>query len=294
MAHFWSRIASTSSIRPRLNRSDCDGLPHRFRSGLTRIDLRHSLPRVTSQEFHFMEDIMKKLLWMIIPILAIGITGCNSSSDSSTSSSGTDVVPWNNSITYGTLTDSRDGQTYKTVKIGSQTWMAQNLNYKRFGSDSGWCVAGAAPGSADSCTKYGRLYTWAEAMDTSSAYNSDSLKAILPHQGLCPSGWRVPSNSDWHILITTKMDSASSGTKLKSTSGWTSNTGTDAFGFRVLPAGATTDGSFDGTGDGASFWSSSESETFFAWDQNFKSGNSYGKLYEDQKSIGFSLRCLEN
>jgi len=117
---------------------------------------------------------------------------------------------------FGTFTDTRDGQTYKTVKIGTQTWMAQNLNYK---TDSSWCFD-----NADSnCNKYGRLYTWNAATT------------------VCPAGWKLPDTLDWNRLNTVAVG-YNAGKKLKSKYGWDckesyNGNGTDDFKFSALPGG---------------------------------------------------------
>ena len=112
-----------------------------------------------------------------------------------------------------TMTDSRDGQTYKTVTIGTQTWMAQNLNYETANS---YCCKD----SASYCTKYGRLYTWAAATTA------------------CPEGWHLPSQTEWEVLFTAVGGQSTAGKVLKSTSGWNNGgNGTDAFAFSALPAG---------------------------------------------------------
>ena len=127
----------------------------------------------------------------------------------------------------GTLTDSRDGKTYKTVVIGTQTWMAENLNYA---ATSSVCPLE----NSAYCTKYGRLYLPGGA----STY--------------CPSGWHVPSLSEWTVLynyVDANNGAEGVGKSLKSTTGWYEAgitvgkrmavaTGKDQFGFSALPAGS--------------------------------------------------------
>jgi len=224
-------------------------------------------------------------------VLGSGVATTTPTTDSSYySNTYTAAIPWNasSSITYGSFVDSRDSKLYKTVAIGTQKWMAQNLDYA---TDSSWCYAG----NSDSCTKYGRLYQWAAAMDTSARYDTSRLSAKLPQQGLCPSGWHLPSEAEWSTLIQ-HVDSASSGTALKSTSGWDAP-GSDSYGFRLLPAGYRMNstspysnaGHVGGAGSSAYFWSS-EFGPAYANDRYFNS-NAYASGGDMDKTYGFSLRC---
>lgn len=121
------------------------------------------------------------------------------------------------------MTDSRDGRTYKTVKIGTQTWMAENLNYT---SDSiSWCYND----SVEYCAKYGRLYTWAAAMDSAGTWttngkgcghDSEACSPTYPVHGICPEGWHLPSEGEWKRLLTAVGGSSTAGQMLKSTGGW--------------------------------------------------------------------------
>ncbi|QQS06653.1 MAG: chitobiase/beta-hexosaminidase C-terminal domain-containing protein [Fibrobacterota bacterium] len=201
-------------------------------------------------------------------------------------------IPWNKAINYGVLTDARDGRVYKTVAIGAQTWMAENLNFK---VDSSWCPMN----SEDSCGKYGRLYQWAAAMGLDTIYNNKFWRGTLPRQGVCPTGWHVPSDAEWTKLTDTLfkiLGSNDGNTVLKSVGGWPIRSGVDYYGFRVLPAGARNpDGSTPVVGIVAMFWSSSEPDSYGPWMRSFSDG--YAALERTNytsKPMGYSLRCLEN
>jgi uncharacterized protein (TIGR02145 family) len=122
-----------------------------------------------------------------------------------------------NRIDKGSMTDPRDGKTYKTVKIGSKIWLAENLGYK---TPNSLCY----DNDEEIANRYGRLYTL-----------SDAKKA-------CPPGWRLPSKKDIEELIAAAGGERVAGKKLKSASGWQANdgksgNGVDALGFSALPAG---------------------------------------------------------
>ena len=147
---------------------------------------------------------------------------------------------------FGTFTDTRDGQTYKTVKIGGKRWMAENLNYQ---ADSSWCY-----GNADSnCVKYGRLYDWDAAITA------------------CPAGYHLPSRSEWDGLGNAvggkrrdykglSTDWFGAGKVLKAKRSWNdhngkSSNGTDNFGFSALPGGyRDNNGDFSGAGGYGHWW----------------------------------------
>lgn len=207
--------------------------------------------------------------------------------------SSTSTIPWNTSVTYGSL--SYGGQTYKTVVIGTQRWMAENLNYK---VDSSWWHEN----SADSGAKYGRLYTWASALGLADSCNKKvcSSQVQVKHQGVCPSGWHVPSYEDWRTLWTYLRDKDVAGGYLKSTSGWTNESGSgngeNAYGFRGLPAGRRSfDGFMEGVGSFANFWSSSEGfDATFAGTYELHSAHLSLARGSSYKWFGFSVRCLKD
>jgi uncharacterized protein (TIGR02145 family) len=128
-------------------------------------------------------------------------------------------------ISYG-------GESYEAVLIGTQTWMAENLNY--YGQNG--------------------LYDWSAAMNIDAIYNTSLWEGSdVEHQGICPPGWHIPSRAEWSALVTFAGGSSTAGAKLKATSGWASwNNGTDDYGFSALPEG---DGSsYQG---GGYWWSAS-------------------------------------
>ena len=217
-------------------------------------------------------------------------------------------------IAIGTLVDHRDGQTYKTVKIGSQNWMAENLRFK---SPNSFCYD-----NADSnCTKYGRLYLWTAALDSVHLYENDDedcgyckpCPPKYPLRGVCPKGWHLPTETEWKTLFKTVKEGTSSGNSLKSTSGWTrcdyrrsffkktckpGGDGYDYFGFSALPAGRwNKDGGKD-IGETAMFWSSTG---YYKTAPNYMSlsaekDDAYLSFCSgsDYENDGLSVRCIQD
>jgi uncharacterized protein (TIGR02145 family) len=185
-------------------------------------------------------------------------------------------------INEDSFIDSRDGKTYRTVEIFEdtartvkiedtaksnkkqrQTWMAENLNYKT--SSNSWCYED----DSANCEKYGRLYTWDEA-----------IKA-------CPAGWKLPTSEDWDTLITAAGGLLAAGAKLKAGSpGWD---GTDSLSFSALPGGyRATDGAFYRLGEIGRWWTYSDPSHI-----NMYKNRTYVFKYSYAGSVGFSVRCLK-
>jgi len=170
------------------------------------------------------------------------------------------------------FTDPRDGKVYRTVKIGNQVWMAENLNFdcprsKCYGND---------PKNAE---KYGRLYDWKTANKA------------------CPPGWHLPSKEEWQALVDFAGGDAIAGKKLKAKSGWNNNgNGMDEFGFSALPGGNRYSGSgFGNVGNLGYWWSASKDE-----DYGFPCGRFMGYNYDRAgwdiyfKSFLLSVRCVQD
>jgi uncharacterized protein (TIGR02145 family) len=208
-------------------------------------------------------------------------------------------IPWNSSISYDSITDARDGQVYKTVVIGGRTWMAQNLNYHR--STGATDAVGVCNGdSAAYCDIYGRMYTWSEAMGVNDSFQSVPLNAPSQHRGICPSGWHVPSDSEWNALIASAGGGITATMKLKSASGWTGrDKGTDAFGLRILPAGWNSGGYANDVGGSTIFWTASEDSVTYAsnsmaWRRDFVANTDTIAAVSDAKDQYLSLRCVQD
>lgn len=198
---------------------------------------------------------------------------------------------------YESLTDSRDGKKYKTTIIGSQIWMAENLNF----SDStlypeikgrSWCYEN----NADNCVKYGRLYSWSVALDSVGKFSSNSkgcgngkkCSPQNPVRGICPEGWHIPDTTEWKILYETAGRNIS---KLKATS-W--DGGSDDFNFSILPAGVYNNG-FSQIDTSAFFWTINDilASNAFAIDWHIRS-NATGFDNYRYKYNGLSIRCIQD
>ena len=201
-------------------------------------------------------------------------------------------------ISYGTL--PYGGKDYKTVQIGNQTWMAENLNYAGGDGSLGVCY----DDDEGNCEIYGRLYDWEAAMQA------------------CPSGWRLSSNADWHELIGYVEGNLNNckdydeddvdggycfmtGTKLLSQSGWREDedyvwsavSGTDDYGFSALPGGSGSSGYFDAAGRLGYWWSSDEfdSDRAYLWDMGYGGGGYGGYItWSDTYKMRLSsVRCVK-
>ena len=228
-----------------------------------------------------------------------------SSSSVALSSSSSSVIPSSSSskvtesaeVTKGSITDTRDGHSYKTVTIGSQTWMVENLNYET--ADS-YCY-GDTPSY---CTKYGRLYTWAAAMDSVGSWSANgkgcgygkTCSPTYPVRGVCPEGWHLPTQTEWNTLFTAVGGQSTAGKMLKSTSGWNSSgNGTDAYSFSALPAGGRGgNGHFNYEGNNAYFWSSTDDNSYYAYSMILYYNGDYAGLDDGNEGYGFSVRCVKD
>ena len=178
-------------------------------------------------------------------------------------------------VVKGTMTDERDGQTYKTVKIGTQTWMAENLNYAYLHptselDSSSFCYKD----SVSYCEKYGRLYLWSAAMDSLGKFSMNGkgcgygplCSPTYPVRGVCPKGWHLPDTTEWNALVTAVGGKSAAAKKLKSNSGWKywlrvfGGNGSDSYSFAALSAGDrfSDRSNFVFEGSQARFWCSDD------------------------------------
>jgi uncharacterized protein (TIGR02145 family) len=205
-------------------------------------------------------------------------------------------APWKDSLPYGTLLDARDGQAYRSVVIGGRRWMAENLNYRPAGADSGWCY----DNQGGNCAKYGRLYTWSQTMV--GAASSNAVPSGV--RGICPEGWHVPSDGEWADLAATVaalpgVGTANAGTALKSKGGWepTSGNGTDLMGFRFLPGGnRTANGTYNALLGSGTIASATEASPGMALNRAVMPhmATIYNNTIGEPKGLGLSVRCVQD
>jgi uncharacterized protein (TIGR02145 family) len=199
------------------------------------------------------------------------------------------------------LVDSRDGQSYPTVGIGTQCWMAQNLNIGTRINGSGaqtnnntlekYCYND----DEANCNIYGGLYQWFEMVQ----YQNTSQQ---PVQGICPTGWHIPTVLEWETLTTLLGGTSMAGGKMKSTGTLESGTGlwyspntgaTNESGFTAVPAGSH-GYTFEDLGSACRWWSLTAGFTLGPWapELHYNVGNVF--YYGQVEDCGFSVRCLRD
>ncbi|MBK6566652.1 MAG: hypothetical protein IPN49_00295 [Saprospiraceae bacterium] len=190
----------------------------------------------------------------------------------------------------GTLTDTRDGQSYATVKIGNQWWMAEDLNYNAYNS---WYYNND---SITYATIYGRLYLWATAMNgqASSSTNPSNV------QGIGPAGWHIPSDAEWIELTTFLSNNNLTGDDLKEMGNahWQpTNNGTNLAKFNAVPSGTVYN-------NGVASANINRYVTYISSTIDTVSGGVWGHGLEYNKSTvrripiglqnGWSVRCVKD
>ncbi|MFA7702736.1 MAG: FISUMP domain-containing protein, partial [Patescibacteria group bacterium] len=195
------------------------------------------------------------------------------------------------------LIDTRDSESYATVSINGKCWMAENLNYDNgCGSetwsnynDVGWC--GYYNNNEVTYGDYGLLYQWSAAMDGTTAEGA---------QGVCPTGWHVPTDVELTALNDYLGTDAGGQLKEAGTDHWSGeecgSVSCNSSGFTGLPAGFrdNTDGGFYSNGLYANFWSSSDNGPTYAMWRDLYYGNSEFSSGTSPVAMGYSLRCLRN
>jgi uncharacterized protein (TIGR02145 family) len=186
--------------------------------------------------------------------------------------------------------------TYKTVTINTQTWLAENLNFAAEGSV---CY----DNDPANCDIYGRLYDWNTAM-AGSASSTANPSGV---QGVCPSGWHLPSDAEWDVLIAfvhsdngltsyTSGNSTLAGKYLKANSDlWTGSKGEDKYDFAALPGGSgDSDGDFKLVSAMGQWWSANEYNSDNAYYRFMDFYSEFARWNYNDKNDLLSVRCLQN
>ncbi|MDD4395517.1 MAG: FISUMP domain-containing protein, partial [Bacteroidales bacterium] len=193
-----------------------------------------------------------------------------------------------------------ENNEYNVVQIGGQCWMAANLRTTKY-ADNTEIALGAIPSTdvayryypneeESNVATYGYLYNWNAAMhnEVSAAANSSEV------QGICPTGWHMPSEAEWGELFTYCGGIEVAGGKLKSTAGWNDNgNGTDDYGFSAMPTGGYS-GRYTGFGQYVCLWSASDSNNISAFFHGFGQQSTFVGSYLGGKNRAFSVRCLRD
>jgi uncharacterized protein (TIGR02145 family) len=217
-----------------------------------------------------------------------------------TGDGGVTSAVFNTTKTYGTMTD-QNGNTYKTITIGTQTWMAENLRVTKYRNgdpipnvtdNAAWvalttgayCSYGNTA-NKDDIASYGRLYNWYAASDS---------------RNIAPTGWHLPSDAEWTTLTTYLGGETVAGGKMKEagTTHWTSpnTSATNESGFTALPSGnRDSDGPFGILGDSGDWWSSTANGATDAWNRvmgyNYANCDRYGGYV---RLNGFAVRLIKD
>ena len=204
-------------------------------------------------------------------------------------------------VGFGFFVENNNSSTsnVEEIKIGKQTWMANNLAVTEFRngdkipiatSNDDWKAYGSAhepvcgyfKNDSDDVSEYGLYYNW---------------WAVIDPRGLAPEGWKIPNNNDWEALTKTLGGREIAGAKLKTQAGWEKGgNGTNSSGFSAYPAGECSHLGYRDRGIDAYFWSSTTSMSNFSDNApSFFLNNKKGEfvIKDSHKGMGFSVRCVK-
>lgn len=188
--------------------------------------------------------------------------------------------------------DEIGGKTYRTVTIGSQTWLAENLDFKFSGCNIGGSGTPSTPNAwyyNDNETTYG----W-EGKKYGLLYNWHAVKLLNDNRADLIPGWHVPTNTEFNALANAVGGLSSAGTTLKSSTGWDSGNGTDDFGFSAFPAGGRANGSFNWLGSVGRFWSSTSDSSVASIYCSFSTSASMSLTTASKTDYAFSVRLVKD
>lgn len=240
--------------------------------------------------------------FIILTLIISIFSGCSSDDDASdevnTTNTSTTVV-FNPDLTYGEMVD-QDGNKYKTINIGTQTWMAENLRTTKYRNgdpilqitnnlswnplDTGACCTYNNTTDLSEIATYGRLYNWFAVSDS---------------RNVAPEGWRVATDADWDTLVTYLGDIAEAGGKMKESGSlhWlaSESDSTNSSGFSAIPGGYRDfyDGSYEDKGEYGYYWSTLEYDSSKAYFRYLYYNDATCKKFYYNKVYGLSVRCVK-
>ena len=204
---------------------------------------------------------------------------------------------------YGELLDVRDSQVYRTIQIGEQIWMAQNLNYASVNGNADHGKASLCyDDSVEKCDKYGRIYNWTASANVPSSYSTSSFvseeRNKEKYQGICPEGFHIPQTSEVETLLAYAGVISPAGLwVLSSDSLWKNSKAENVFGLSILPSGWLTDyKSYVAEGRGVRFWLALDEEhtAAYVWgmsDDDLMKGLDFAINYQH---YSFYVRCIKD
>ncbi|SDD25274.1 fibrobacter succinogenes major paralogous domain-containing protein [Williamwhitmania taraxaci] len=256
-----------------------------------------------------MKNVLFSLLCTAIAVGSLALASCCKDKDDDTPRVGKSTAVFNPDKTYGTMTDT-EGNVYRTITIGTQTWMAENLRTTRYrngdpipsGENDEWLFGEGTPGA---CCRYKNTHDLDSVATFGLLYNGF---AVLDSRNLAPEGWHIPTNVEWDTLMTTVAEGEGqtqypintiAGGKLREagTLHWgRANRATNSSGFTYLPGGVRNPGkpSFEQVGYGGFCWSASVYMNGMLWYcSSTPDFLSFGR-HAGPCDVGMSVRCVKD